>query len=72
MTRDDAPQDRPPHFSQSALAERWRITTRTLGRWRIAATGPTWLRINGRIRYRVEDVLAFEQARLRGLRRDDL
>lgn len=66
MTRaDDRPGARPPHFSQRELAERWRITTRTLDRWRIAEIGPAWIRINGRILYRAEDVLAFEAIRLR-------
>lgn len=56
--------DRVPHFSQVELADRWRITTRTLDRWRVAGTGPAWLRINGRILYRAKDVLGFEQLRL--------
>ena len=57
--------DRVPHFSQAELADRWRITTRTLDRWRVAGTGPAWLRINGRILYRAKDVFGFEQLRLR-------
>lgn len=59
------PRTRAEHFSRAELAERWRITTRTLDRWRVAETGPAWMRLNGRIRYRVADVLAFERARLR-------
>ncbi len=47
------------------LARRWRITTRTLERWRVAETGPVWLLLNGTVRYRSEDVLAFERARTR-------
>lgn len=62
MSGDD---DRAPHFSPAELAQRWRITTRTLDRWRIAETGPVWMRINGRILYRAEDVDAFERLRLR-------
>lgn len=61
--------ERAPHFSQAELAERWRLTTRTLDRWRIAETNPAWLRINGRILYRAEDVFAFERLRLRGASR---
>ena len=52
-------------LSQRELAERWRITTRTLDRWRVAGTGPVWLRINDRVLYRAEDVFAFEALRLR-------
>jgi hypothetical protein len=65
MTQDRPPDLRPPHFSQRELAERWRITTRTLDRWRVAGTGPIWLRINDRVLYRAEDVFAFEAMRLR-------
>ena len=50
---------------QAELARRWRISPRTLERWRCAGTGPAWLRLNGRVLYRLEDVLAFERARLR-------
>ena len=45
--------------------ERWRVSPRTLERWRCAGTGPAWLQLNGRVLYRLEDVLAFERARLR-------
>ncbi len=55
----------PAMLTQAELARRWRITTRTLDRWRVAGTGPAWLRINGRILYRTQDVLGFEQLRLR-------
>ena len=53
------------HMTQVELARRWRVSTRTLERWRIAETGPVWLRINNRILYRVEDVLAYESIDLR-------
>ncbi len=61
----DAADNLPAHLTQAELATRWRITTRTLDRWRIAEIGPAWIRINGRILYRAEDVLAFEAVRLR-------
>jgi hypothetical protein len=47
------------------IAARWRITTRTLDRWRVDGRGPAWMRLNSRILYRAEDVLAFERVRLR-------
>jgi hypothetical protein len=53
------------HVTQAELAERWRISGRTLDRWRASGTGPAWLKFRGRVLYRVEDVLAYEQARLR-------
>jgi predicted site-specific integrase-resolvase len=53
------------HLLQAELAERWRVSTRTIERWRCAGTGPVWLQLNGRVAYRLVDVLAFERARLR-------
>ena len=53
------------HLMQAELAQRWRISPRTLERWRCAGTGPAWLQLNGRVLYRLEDVLAFERSRLR-------
>ena len=53
------------HLTQAELAERWQVSTRTLDRWRAEARGPAWLKLNGRVRYREEDVLAFERLRLR-------
>jgi hypothetical protein len=53
------------HLMQAELAERWRVSPRTLERWRCAGTGPGWLQLNGRVLYRLEDVIAFERSRLR-------
>lgn len=55
----------PAFLTQAELAERWRMSVRTLDRWRDLAKGPPWLTLNGRIRYRLEDVEAFERSRLR-------
>ena len=53
------------HLTQAELAARWRVSPRTLDRWREQGKGPAWMKLNGRILYRTEDVLAFERARLR-------
>ena len=53
------------HLVQSELAERWRVSPRTLERWRSAGTGPLWLQLNGRVVYRIEDIETFERLRLR-------
>jgi Helix-turn-helix domain len=52
------------HLDQSGLAERWRLSTRTLEQWRWQGKGPKYLKIGGRVVYRVEDVEAFEAANL--------
>ncbi len=51
------------HLTQAELAQRWRISPRTLERWRWLKTGPAYLRIGGRIVYQLEDVQKFEADR---------
>ena len=46
--------------TQAELARRWRMSGRTLERWRAERYGPLWIRIGGRILYRLEDILAYE------------
>ena len=53
------------HLKQKALARRWDLSTRTLERWRRTGSGPVFLKLNGRVIYRLKDVEAFEQARAR-------
>ena len=48
------------HLSQIELAARWNISHRTLERWRWTGEGPAFLKIGGRVVYRLEDVEAFE------------
>lgn len=66
---DGAPPTPPAFLTQAELARRWRTSTRTLERRRAARIGPAWLRLNGRILYPAEAVLAFEQAHMRRPRR---
>ena len=53
------------HFNQAELAFRWCISPRTLERWRWSKTGPVYLKIGGRVIYRLEDIEAFEKAYIR-------
>jgi hypothetical protein len=57
----------PPtkHLTQTDLARRWRVSERTLERWRWLKQGPSYLRIGGRVAYRVQDVEEFEANSLR-------
>lgn len=48
------------HLHQTELARRWRVSPRTLERWRWLGQGPRYLKIGGRVVYRLEDVEAFE------------
>jgi predicted site-specific integrase-resolvase len=51
------------HLNQADLAARLNISPRTLERWRWTKKGPAFLKIGGRVVYRLEDVETFEQAR---------
>ncbi|MCO6052365.1 helix-turn-helix domain-containing protein [Mesorhizobium sp. RP14(2022)] len=53
------------HLSQRELAKRWRLSPRTLERWRFTGTGPRFLKLGGRCVYRLQEVEAFESAQLR-------
>lgn len=52
-------------FNQEQLAERWIISPKTLERWRVLGIGPCYLKLHGKIVYRIEDVEAFELQSLR-------
>lgn len=51
------------HLSQAELAERWATKVATLESWRRKGCGPLYLKLNGRILYRIADVEAFERSR---------
>lgn len=58
--------DRPiRHFHQVDLARRWNISPRTLERWRWKGIGPRYLKVGGRVLYRLDDIEAFEAAQIR-------
>jgi hypothetical protein len=52
-------------INQRELAQRWGISPRTLERWRWLGAGLRFLKLGGRVVYRMEDVEAFEAERLR-------
>lgn len=52
------------HFHQYHLAKRWQISHKTLERWRYLKVGPNYLKIGGRVVYRIEDIEAFEEQQL--------
>ena len=53
------------HFNQVDLSRRWNISPRTLERWRWLKQGPGYLKIGGRVVYRLEDIEAFEAAQIK-------
>jgi hypothetical protein len=51
------------HLTQFELAERWRISPRTLERWRWLRLGPQFLKIGGRVVYLIADIEDYEAAK---------
>ena len=44
------------HLNQGQLAERWGVSEATLERWRSEGIGPVFLKLQGRVLYRIEDI----------------
>lgn len=53
------------HLNQRQLAERWNLSEATLERWRSDDIGPPYLKLHGRVLYRLEDIEAYEASHLR-------
>ena len=49
------------HFDQLQLAERWGLSPKTLERWRVNGIGPKFIRLPGKVIYRLCDVEAYEK-----------
>jgi hypothetical protein len=52
------------HLNQVDLARRWSISPRTLERWRWLGQGPNYLKVGGRVVYRLDDIDAYEAKHL--------
>ena len=55
----------PPYLTQVELAARWRISPRTLERWRWAGEGLPFTKVGGRVLYSLSDAEAYEAAQTR-------
>jgi hypothetical protein len=53
----------PTYLTQTELADRFRISPRTLERWRWLKTGPNYTKLGGRVFYVLKDVEAYERRR---------
>ena len=53
------------HLNQRQLADRWDLSEATLERWRSEGIGPVFLKLQAQVRYRIEDIEAFEVDSLR-------
>lgn len=59
------PADTLRHLNQIDLARRWRVSSRTLERWRWLRRGPAYLKVGNHVVYRLEDVEAYEKEQRR-------
>jgi hypothetical protein len=55
------------HLNQIDLSRRWSLSPRSLERWRWKKQGPPFLKVGGRVIYRLADVEEFEAAHMRGV-----
>ena len=53
------------HLNQIDLATRWNISHRTLERWRWTGEGPRFVKLGGRVVYRLEDIEEYEREQIR-------
>jgi hypothetical protein len=51
------------YLNQAELATRWRISPRTLERWRWLKVGPNFFKLSGKVTYSLDDVEAYERRR---------
>lgn len=52
------------HLTQNDLAARWNKSVHTIERYRHEGTGPVYLKIGGKVIYRLVDIESFESERL--------
>jgi hypothetical protein len=53
------------HLNQIELSRRWGFSPRTLEGWRWFGKGPTFVKVGGRVLYRLKDIETFEATQLR-------
>lgn len=54
-----------PFINQIELSRRWRISPRTLERWRWLGEGPPFLKMGARVVYRLSDIETYEKTAFR-------
>jgi len=52
-------------LNQQQLAQRWDLSEASLERWRTMGIGPVFMKLQGRVLYRIEDIETFEHDSLR-------
>jgi len=57
-------KDPVKHLTQNDLANRWNKSVHTIERYRSDGTGPVYLKIGGKVMYRLVDIEKFESQRM--------
>ena len=52
------------HLTEKELARKWGFAPRTIQKWRWSNSGPSYIKISGRIRYPKEAIEDFENKNL--------
>jgi predicted DNA-binding transcriptional regulator AlpA len=60
-----APPDGEIHLIEDQLAAREQVSVRTAQRWRTTGEGPPYIKVGKAVRYRLQDVKEWEEARVR-------
>lgn len=55
-------QSETTYLCQELVSRRWAVSPRTLEGWRYRQKGPNFVRIGGRVRYRLSDLEDFERS----------
>ncbi len=58
-----APAAHDPLLDEAAVAQRFEFAKNTLAKWRCQGRGPRFIKLGGRIRYRLSDVEAYLRER---------
>jgi len=59
-----SPAPTPELLTEQMLALRWHCSTSRLQRWRADRKGPAYLKIGGKVLYRLEDLREYEKAHI--------
>jgi predicted site-specific integrase-resolvase len=53
------------YLNSNEVSKRWGMSPQTLARWRCEGRGPQYMKIGGKILYRLQDVEQFERQSIR-------
>lgn len=50
-------------YTEDELSKYWQVKKGTLQKWRSLGIGPVYIKIGGKVFYRIEDIIEFEKSR---------